>query len=716
MNRKLKRDSLVASGDVNGLASMLFAASRVASEELRGPKLLARITAHGTGAAYGWNQVIDNADGTYSDQPAIIGETSWGTATAAPAYELGGRTDVPIDGSAIVELFPGQQDQAAFYFRYDGASANGGTTGCPRFINNITASRCLTLALFDVLGRCGCIPSHADIPLIYSASDSAHKGQGSTLVYGCPPGISSITIGDAPRKFRIVATGFTGACSVLNGTWTFTYVPGTGGTYTATLNGISATLVLNPGSPSGVVPELTFFDVGGHNITFESDAIASACSDFTLGSDDVDLCDGSPDSLAVVRVTACGLGVGYKPYLKTCTDCSGNVLPYLLLVPQGGGSGVRSIKVPLVECGVDGSGRSYGEFATSDALLCTGSEDGECTENSVRWRVYCAACPNPGYAGPGWYCTGTACQEFTSDPGLGVTLIDGPYETEEECSCTVAVACLATPVRKRLCLQFGTSTPDANFTVDGKRVSLVYTGGNWVATINAGTVYETTFTLTPCVSGVETPDVLKYYWRLTSTLIDDPGTYIEMGLIADAPLDATLPITGTISWGSGMTGVDSPFTVTDGDCPEESYNLVDPETCECRDPKDGTGTHKGANALEKCQAACLGAGGDGGGGSPGTGCCGITAGSTATITIVGGPKAGVYVASWYVNVGRLFAEFPGLDWLLSCGAGGVDGFAISDFSGTFPGFHEASGVICSPFSATFNPALGGTGTTSVTLT
>ena len=71
-------------------------------------RVLARITSRGNGANYGWHQVIDNGDGTYFDQP-LLPDVPWGTATSGPAWELGGREDVPTDGSVIVELAPGQR-------------------------------------------------------------------------------------------------------------------------------------------------------------------------------------------------------------------------------------------------------------------------------------------------------------------------------------------------------------------------------------------------------------------------------------------------------------------------------------------------------------------------------------------------------------------------------------------------------------------------------
>jgi hypothetical protein len=68
-------------------------------------------------------------------------------------------------------------------------------------------------------------------------------------------------------------------------------------------------------------------------------------------------------------------------------------------------------------------------------------DTGPCVDNSFAVELECVLCPNPDYAGPGWYCvavTGCAgersCQEFTSDPGISVILCLGPYETESECA------------------------------------------------------------------------------------------------------------------------------------------------------------------------------------------------------------------------------------------------------------------------------------------
>jgi len=120
--------------------------------DLRPGRVLARITSRGAGAAYGWHQVIDNGDGTYTDQP-LIPDCPWGTPTSGPAWELSEREDVPTDGSVVVELVPGQQDRAAFYFRWDGAAATsgsgaGGEVGCD-----------LETISFDVVTAVTCDPS-----------------------------------------------------------------------------------------------------------------------------------------------------------------------------------------------------------------------------------------------------------------------------------------------------------------------------------------------------------------------------------------------------------------------------------------------------------------------------------------------------------------------------------------------------------------------------
>ena len=137
--QKLKPGERPTATDINNLRAQVYALGRPTSSgnigveqsgfglqltDISQTRLLARITSRGAGANYGWNLVVANDDGTFSDQPTGTTDVPWGTPTAAPAWELGGREDVPAGSStdtppgAIVELIPGQQDKANFYFRY----------------------------------------------------------------------------------------------------------------------------------------------------------------------------------------------------------------------------------------------------------------------------------------------------------------------------------------------------------------------------------------------------------------------------------------------------------------------------------------------------------------------------------------------------------------------------------------------------------------------
>lgn len=66
-------------------------------------RIYAKITGAPTGAAYPFSEVARNEDGSYSVVEPTFGGR-FGTATASPAVELAGRTDVPTD--SIVELSP----------------------------------------------------------------------------------------------------------------------------------------------------------------------------------------------------------------------------------------------------------------------------------------------------------------------------------------------------------------------------------------------------------------------------------------------------------------------------------------------------------------------------------------------------------------------------------------------------------------------------------
>lgn len=151
--KELRPGERLTAAETNAMRRQLYALGRPQSDghigveqsgfgiqitDLKQSKLLARLTAQGDGTtpqpkyAYGWNQVIDNGDGTYTDQPTDTSNAPWGTPTNAPAYEVSRRTDVPFASSTatppgpIVELFPGQQDKAAFYFRWGTGSGGNG--------------------------------------------------------------------------------------------------------------------------------------------------------------------------------------------------------------------------------------------------------------------------------------------------------------------------------------------------------------------------------------------------------------------------------------------------------------------------------------------------------------------------------------------------------------------------------------------------------------
>lgn len=147
--KKLRPGVLPTATDFNAIRKQLYALGRPSANgnigieqsgygqqitDLSPRRYLARLTSQGDGVtapkfAYGWNQVTDNGDGTYTDSPTDTSNAPFGTSTAAPAYELNNRTNVPFGLSTatppgpIVELIPGQQDQAAFYFRWSAATA-----------------------------------------------------------------------------------------------------------------------------------------------------------------------------------------------------------------------------------------------------------------------------------------------------------------------------------------------------------------------------------------------------------------------------------------------------------------------------------------------------------------------------------------------------------------------------------------------------------------
>lgn len=65
----------------------------------------ARITSHGSAGYYAHNAVAPKDDGTWEDLPEDA-EHPYGTTTSTPAVEVGANPLVPVDGTAIVWLWP----------------------------------------------------------------------------------------------------------------------------------------------------------------------------------------------------------------------------------------------------------------------------------------------------------------------------------------------------------------------------------------------------------------------------------------------------------------------------------------------------------------------------------------------------------------------------------------------------------------------------------
>lgn len=170
--RRLRTGAKPSAAEFNAVAMRADALNRITSDgrigversgfgiqitDLGQPQLLGRITSRGSGANYGWNQVIDNGDGTFTDQP-LIPECPHGTATIAAAWEIAGRTDVPTDGTAIVELVPGQQDEAAFYFSYaSSSSSESPTTSCKQFgwlLSGPRSNKVWRVRVSEAIGQC----------------------------------------------------------------------------------------------------------------------------------------------------------------------------------------------------------------------------------------------------------------------------------------------------------------------------------------------------------------------------------------------------------------------------------------------------------------------------------------------------------------------------------------------------------------------------------
>src|SRR5262245_14098703 len=90
------------------------------------PRILARITATDGGSPpkYSWSLMRNNGTGSFTADPIAAS----GTPTFNPRVEISGRTDVPVDGSAVVEAWPSIGAEQ-FEFAYGAAAGGGGGGG-----------------------------------------------------------------------------------------------------------------------------------------------------------------------------------------------------------------------------------------------------------------------------------------------------------------------------------------------------------------------------------------------------------------------------------------------------------------------------------------------------------------------------------------------------------------------------------------------------------
>lgn len=585
----------------------------------------------------------------------------------------------------------------------------------------LSLPECATLEVVEAYGACACITTGQTASLTRSGAALASDD----LLYGCPPGVTTATNcagGSAPRKYSFTLAGLTGACSVMNGGWTIAYT--TGNTWVGTKGGYTATLTF---SGSGADGTLTFTDATDTEVLVYTIENANCCSTITTFERDMWTCDDPPASVTLIPATACGAGASYTPIFDH--DTTGNIRrPRFRLRPTAG-SGAADILFGDGVCGIDGNGKPYIEFSTSDAKFCTGDAEA-CGDHKVTFRLTCTACANVDYTGPGWYCTGLGtCQQFTSDPGDGVELVDGPFATAGECSCSIAIPCCEDEVSKLICLAFGRGVEGSSVDnlLGGTKVMLRGGLSGWTGSNAFGT-----FLLTPCNAPEGGLDANYYYWRLTFTWIGIGSTtlitrsYIPAGLVADAPLDcgSFFPLTGTYGdddpgfFCTGCTGLGGweagnvPFTISQvdstADCPAVTYNCVPGFGCVA--VYDGSGRY--ATEAECLADSCEGGGGTGGGDGTDD-CCGIVGGASVRLVIVGGADAGTYDTIWYESSGFLYADFKGGEYRMACGVTGPGSLSLSNFPPGHTAFGNATSFACGPFSATFPLAVGPSGTTSI---
>lgn len=510
---------------------------------------------------------------------------------------------------------------------------------------------CATLTTTEQEGACGCVPSQS--AALTKQTDGTLTSE--TYLYGCPPGVTTTVCpsGNA-RKFNVTLSGLTGGSAVLNGGWTFTYSATVAGSpdydyYLATKGGLSAWLKVFAGGGARMI-----FDEAGIALDYTADT-GGCCATFTFSLNDAGSATDYPAYPTAIPATSCGKGPAYTPVLsRTVSDCG--ICIKLKWVPVAG-SGARSIEFHLVECGTDASGNSYIDFATDDPLLCTGGET-ECGANSFVCRVTCNCCE---FTTPGWYCTGSGCEYVTT---CRDGLLAGPFDTEGECSCSVALACCGgVSVPLMLCLTFSADTYGPYGPLDGVTVVLrnyqdapggppswaePYGNGSWVGRIMSG-YYSAAqcgglpwrVVAIPCSGGDK--------WTVAIVEPTAGGTVGFATATTSAPTCAP-PFSVVLNWNTisyppcytGVVGGTVTASIAvNADCaddpPPPTYVCVDGS---CVEVFDGSG-----QSLTDCLAGCTGAGG--GGSGPGSNCGTGSGMPNATMVITGGPHAGSYSLPWH---------------------------------------------------------------------
>jgi len=370
--------------------------------------------------------------------PVIVDVGDASHARARPIVSETGKLESCSSGGVpILWKESGTGDKWAMVL-LDFADPAGAGVDCSTLSGLIRSGFCGSLSRVSADGSCDCVPSNT-VSLTWDADADAAVGAADDPILGCPPGVVTTLCPDgAPKKFKIVVSGFTAPNTNLNQTYTVTYT--TGEIWTQVKNGVTATL-------TAVTATGNFnfsLDDGSVTVLYSTGMAVplSCCADVDLELDDADGTSGTPATLTALVATACGTGTEYTPYLDLCdTDCEGPK-PRLRLVPTSGGTGSAAIVCTPVGCGTDGDGSPYMDFATSDPAICTGAVD-ECGENAVVFRVTCGPCPcdcsgSVEYTTAGWYrvsgnLTGDCCEYYSSNPGGGVTLCAGPYTTKASC-------------------------------------------------------------------------------------------------------------------------------------------------------------------------------------------------------------------------------------------------------------------------------------------